>query len=335
VLAVASVGCVSSASRAKGSAQVLRLGIFPNLTHAPGHVAIGSGILKESLAPTTVKLTVFNSGTDAGNALLAGSVDATYIGSGPATALFLKSHGRVAIVSGAVSGGAALVVRKGAGITGPQDLKGKKVAVPGIGNTQDVALRTWLKKYGLKARDAGGEVGVVPVDNPELPQLFRSGQVDAAWEPEPWPTLLVQEGQGQVLVDEASLWPKGQFVTTALLVSKAYLDAHAEVVQRLVEANVKAIQLIQKDPVRAESIATGQLEKAGAPTLPSGVVQQAWKKLTFSWQPLAAQLQKAAEDAYALGDLDQNPSNISEIFQLNTLNSVLRRLSLPAVQVSQ
>src|SRR5687767_12684420 len=245
-------GCASSAERARGSAEVLRLGIFPNLTHAPGFVAQGAGIFEEVMAPTQVELTVFNSGTDAGNALLGGSIDASYIGPGPATSLFLESDGGVAVVSGAVSGGASFVVRKGAGINGPQDLPGKKIAIPGIGNTQDIALRAWLEENGLTTNDEGGEVSVLEVDNPELPQLFQAGELDGAWEPEPYPSLLVEQGLAEVYVDEAELWPDGQFVTTHLLVNTTYMDTHPDVVRRLVEANVQAIDFLNENPEEAK-----------------------------------------------------------------------------------
>ena len=333
VIALASVSCASSAARGRGSGDILRLGIFPNLTHAPGHVAIGSGILKKELDRTSVKVTVFNSGSDAGNALLAGSIDATYIGPGPSTSLFLTSGGKVAVVSGAAGGGAALVVRKGASISTPADLRGKKIAIPGIGNTQDVALRTWLHAKGIKARDEGGDVAVVPVDNPELPQLFRSGEVDAAWEPEPWPSLLQQQGVAEVLVDESSLWPQGKFVTTELVVSTAYLEAHPDVVNRLVTANVEAIDLIRREPDRARSIAQRELAKAGAAQLPARVVQQAWQKLTFTWDPLAPSLEKGAQDSYDLGYVEEKPTNILQIFRLDILNSILQERGEAAVEV--
>jgi NitT/TauT family transport system substrate-binding protein len=333
VLAVASAACAGSGARARGSEDVLRLGIFPNLTHAPGYVALGSGILEDSLGETEVDLTVFNSGTDAGTAILSGSVDATYIGPGPAISLFQRSEGKVSVVSGAASGGAALVVRTDAGISEPEDLRGKKIAVPGIGNTQDVALRAWLHDHGLEAQDAGGDVAVVPVDNRELPQLFRSGQVDGAWEPEPWPSLLVHEGLAEVFVDEASLWPEGEFVTTHLLVSTVYLEEHPDVVRRLVKANVEAIRFMQEDPERAESIVRTELAEAEAAELPDEVVDRAWENLTFTWDPLPAALQKDAEDAHALGYLDQELANIFDIYRLDLLNEVLRELGLPAVEV--
>jgi NitT/TauT family transport system substrate-binding protein len=326
-------GCASSGSRARGSEEVLRLGIFPNLTHAPGYVALGSGGLERTMAPTEVKVTVFNSGTDAGNALLAGSIDATYIGPGPAASLYLRSGGEVAIVSGTVTGGASLVVRKGAGIDEPADLRGKKIAVPSIGNTQDVALRTWLHEHALEAQDAGGDVAVVPVDNPELLQLFRSGQIDGAWEPEPWPSLLEAEGLVEVLVDEATLWPGGDFVTTQLLVSTPYMEAHPAVVRRLVEANVEAIELIRSDPERAKQIAGEQLAEAGAPSLPAEVLDRAWEKLSFTWDPLPSTLVQGAEDAFTLGYLEESPEGIEDIYRLDTLNGILQEQGLVLVKV--
>lgn len=333
LVALLAAGCQSSESRARGSADVVRLGIFPNLTHAPGYVGIGSGIFEDVLAPTEVKITVFNSGTDAGNALLGGSIDATYIGPGPAAGLFVQSGGGVAVVSGATSGGASLVVREGSGIDGLEDLPGKKIAVPGDCNTQDVAARTWLHDNGLEARDEGGDVSIVAVDNPDLPQLFRSGGLDAAWEPEPYPSLLIAEGLAELYVDEATLWPDGQFVTTHLLVNTTYMEAHPQVVRRLVEANVEAIRFMTTEPDEAKRVAQAELITAGAPSLDQAVVDAAWDKLTFTWDPISASLQKDAEDAFALGCLEENPSNILDLYRLDDLNSVLQGLSEAPVEV--
>lgn len=331
--ALISAGCAGSAERARGSADTLRLGIFPNLTHAPGYVAIGQGIFEEVMPATNVEITVFNSGTEAGEALLAGSIDATYIGPGPATNLFMQSQGAVAVVSGAVSGGAGMVVRKGSGIEDAQDLAGKRVAVPDVGNTQDIALRTWLEENGLKAEDEGGEVRVVPVDNPELPQLFRAGQLDAAWEPEPYPSLLIEQGLADPFLDEATLWPDGRFVTTHLLVSTAYLEAHPTVAGQLVEANVEAIRFMLENPDEAKATAQAQLIEAGAPSLDQAVVDAAWDKLEFTWDPIPSSLEKDAQDAYNLGYLAEPPGNILDIYRLEPLNTVLAREHLEPIEV--
>jgi NitT/TauT family transport system substrate-binding protein len=333
ITALVASACASSATRSRGEEGVLRLGIFPNLTHAPGYVALEQGIFEEVLDPTRVEVTYFNSGSDAGTALLSGSIDATYIGPGPATSLYLQSEGGVAIVSGVTAGGATFVVRKDAGIDSPEDLAGKRIAVPGIGNTQDVALRTWLHEHDLRARDEGGDVSIAAVDNPELVGLFRAGHLDGAWEPEPYPSLLVAEGLAEPFVDEAELWPNGDFVTTVLLVNSTYMEANPDVVADLVSANAEAIELIEEDPETAKAAAQAGLVKAGAPSLDQAVVDTAWDNLTFTWDPVAPSLIQGAANAHAVGYLETEPINMSNVFQLDQLNDVLTRLDVPLIQV--
>lgn len=325
-IAVLSAACASSEAKLKGSPDVLRLGMFPNLTHAPAYVAVEEGILEEMLAPTRVEVSYFNSGSDAGTALSSGSIDATYIGPGPAIALYLADPGSVAVVSGAAAGGASFVVRTGAGISSTEDLAGMKIAVPGIGNTQDVALRTWLHDRGMNTNDEGGEVFVSAIDNTTLVQAFETGQVDGAWEPEPWPSLLEAEGLAAPFLDEATLWPDGLFVTTHLLVNTAYMDEHPDVVRNLVAANVEAIRRIAEDPDRAKAAAQAGLLGAGAPSLDQAVVDAAWDNLTFTWDPIPTSLEKDAADAYELGYLETEPTGILDIYRLDDLNAVLSGL---------
>jgi NitT/TauT family transport system substrate-binding protein len=275
---------------------------------------------------------MFDSGSDAGVAMLAGEIDATYIGPGPAQQLFLRS-GKVALVSGAVVGGAGLVVAEDAGIDEPADLSGRRVAVPSIGNSQDIALRTWLHDHGLEAADEGGTVRILPVRSEELDQLFRTGQIDAAWEPEPWSTLLVDQGLATRLVDEATLWPDGRFVTASLAVSTGYLDAHPEVVERLVRANVESIELLRTDPDRARALLVDRLKGAGVPRLTPALVEEAWPSLGFDWDPQVDAFLTQAEHARALGYLDGEPSAILRIYRLDVLNHVLEEMGLPTVPV--
>lgn len=325
-------GCSGSEARARGSAEVLRLGVFPTLTHAPAHVGIGSGIFAETLAPTKVEVHTFNSGTEAGVALLSGSIDASYMGPWPAISLYLQS-GKVAVVSGAAVGGASLVVRRGSDIASPEDLHGKRIAVPNVGNTQDIALRTWLHENGLEATDEGGDVAITEADGSQLLQLFRADRLDGAWVPEPYPTYLVAKGVGQVLVDESDLWPPGGFLTASLVVSTIYMDAHPDVVRRLVEANVAAIRFAQASPLRAQAIAERRLVWAGAPPMDASVLAAAWAKLTFTWEPVPAAIEQVAEDAHALGVLEEDPGRALGIYRLDPLNTVLDDEGLPPVEV--
>jgi NitT/TauT family transport system substrate-binding protein len=322
-------GCVGSVARARGTESVLRLGVFRTLTHAPAYVGLGTGIFERALAPTKVEVTYFNSGSDAGTALLAGSIDATYIGPGPTAALYVRS-GKVAVVSGAVAGGAAFVVRTGSGITRPADLRGRRIAVPAFGNTQDIALRTWMHDHGLRARDEDGDVGVVSLENAELVESFRRGNVDGAWVPEPWPSLLISEHLATPFLDERTLWP-GPFVTTNLLVSTIYREAHAGVVERLVRANVEAIRSIHEDPVAAREVVRRELAKAGAPALSASVLARAWTHLRFTWDPLASSLREIASRAGQLGYLDLAGSDILGLYRLQELNTVLDEQGLPGI----
>ena len=324
--------CSGSEARARGSADVLRLGVFPTLPHAPAHVGIGSGIFDRVLAPTTVEVHTFNSGTEAGVALLSGSIDASYMGPWPAISLYLQS-GKVAVVSGVAVGGASFVVRRDAGITTPDDLRGKRIAVPNVGNTQDIALRTWLGDHGLEATDEGGDVSITEAEPAQLLQLFRAGRVDGAWVPEPYPTHLGHERVADVFVDEAELWPPGGFLTANLVVSTIYLDEHPDVVRRLVQANVDAIRFAQAQPLRAQVITQRRLVWAGAPAMDASVIADAWDMLSFTWEPVPDAMEQVAEDARSIGVLEEDPGSVLGIYQLDPLVAVLDDEGLPAVEV--
>jgi NitT/TauT family transport system substrate-binding protein len=331
ILALVAGACRSSSARARGSDEVTRLGIFPNLTHAPGLVGTAEGILSRELAPTRVEVVTFSSGSEAGTAILSGALDAAYMGPVPTASLYLKSA-KVVVVSGAVANGASLVVRADAGIDDPGDLRGRRVAVPGLGNTQDVALRTWLRSQRLVPRDEGGDVSVVAVGNHELPQLLAAGDIDGAWAPEPWPSLLVDLGLGEVLVDERSLWPGATFLTTHLVVSRGYIDAHPEVVRRLVAGNVEVIRFMGEHPEEARVLADRQLEAVGGADLPDEVLDRAWDQLVFTWEPLASSLQQNADRAHDLGILDEGPGSLMDVYRLEHLEAVLEERGLPPLE---
>ncbi|MGZ8606277.1 MAG: ABC transporter substrate-binding protein [Actinomycetota bacterium] len=333
VLGLLAAGCASSEARSRGSDGVLRLGVFPTLTHAPAHVAVADGIFERVLGPTRVEVTAFGSGTEAGVALLSGAIDATYIGPWPTASLFLRS-GRIAVVSGVAAGGASLVVRTNAGIDGPQDLHDRRIAVPGVSNTQDIALRTWLHDHDLRARDEGGDVAIVGLAGPEVLPLFDHDRIDGAWVPEPYPSLLLERGVGERLVDESDLWPAGELLSTSLVVSTGYLDQHPDVVRALVEANVEAILLCREDPDRARARARARLVALGGPELDDEVLATAWSELTFTWDPLVASFALVAEHAYRVGLLDDPPGDLDGMYRLDALNGVLNDGSLPPVEVA-
>src|SRR6266536_2959196 len=210
-----STGSASDANAGGGSPVTVRLGLLSNITHASALIALKNGYFNKALGSAgTVKATAFSSGTEETTAILAGQLDAAYVGPNPAINAWQKSDGKaIKIVSGAATGGASIVVKKG--ITSAAQLKGKSLATPALGNTQDVALRFWLKQHGLNTTPTGGgDMSIKPIKPNSAAVLeFASGQIDGGWEPEPYATEMVLDG-GKRLVNEASLWPGGKFVTT-------------------------------------------------------------------------------------------------------------------------
>ena len=308
----------------------LRLGYFPNVTHATALVGVESGIFKRTLGPNSLEVKTFNAGPAAVEALFSGALDATYIGPNPAINAFVQSKGEaVRIISGATSGGAFLVVKPS--ITGPADLKGKKLATPQRGGTQDVALRYWLKDNDLAADlQGGGDVSIQPQENAQTLETFRSGEIDGAWVPEPWATRLVQEGGGQVLVDERTLWPQGQFVTTHLIVRTAFLEEHPDAVRRLLQGQVEADQFVNTKPAEAQKLVNQGITTITGKGISEAILQAAWKNLEFTNDPIASSLAVSADHAFEVGLLEK--VDLEGIYDLALLNEILKTSDLPAVE---
>src|SRR6266536_754829 len=220
-------GSTANANAAGSSPVTVRLGFLSNITHASALVGLKEGFFATALGSAgSLKATAFSSGTEETTAILAGQLDAAYVGPNPAINAWQKSNGSaIKIISGAATGGASIVVKKG--ITSAAQLKGKSLATPALGNTQDVALRFWLKQHGLNTTPTGGgDMSIKPIKPNSAAVLeFASGQIDGGWEPEPYATEMVLDG-GKRLVNEASLWPGGKFVTTNLVVTQSFLKDH-------------------------------------------------------------------------------------------------------------
>src|SRR5208337_1687311 len=238
---------------AQGNGGTIRVGAFPNITHA-------QALFDKAMGPQVkVQWTSFNAGPSAIEALFAGAIDLTYVGPNPAINGYVRSSGEaLRVICGAASGGASLVVRSDSGISKPEDFHGKRVASPQFGNTQDVALRNWLKDHGMKTSDKGGDVQVIPVANPDQLTLFLKKDLDAAWAPEPWATRLIHEGNGRLFVDERTLWPNGQFVIGVLVVNAKFLTSHPDLVKNWIRANVDLTDWINDHPSEAKKLLNQQ-----------------------------------------------------------------------------
>jgi NitT/TauT family transport system substrate-binding protein len=335
LLALAACGGSSAAgSPASGSgggtAAELRLGYFANFTHAAALVGVSKGDFAHELGKTKLTTQVFNAGPDEVEALFAGALDAAYIGPSPTVNAYGQSNGSaIRIIAGAASGGAELVVRNG--IEKAADLKGTTLATPQLGNTQDVALRTWLTAQGLKnSVTGGGDVTITPTANSDVVNLFKDGKLDGAWVPEPYASNLVLEGGGHVLVDEKDLWPAGKFVTTHLVVRTEFLQKYPDTVAALLRGHVAAVRFAQKDPAAAKAAVNAGLETSGSKALDQKTIDRAWSELTVTYDPIASALKKSADNGVAAGTTDKKV-DLSGIYDLRPLNKILTAQKLAPV----
>lgn len=332
------LGCSGRSARTEKT--VIRVGHFPNVTHAQGLIAhglsrAGKGWFEERLGPDVeVQWFVYNAGPSAMEAIFARSIDLTYVGPNPAVNAYLKSQGEeIRIIAGGCSGGAALVVKSDGPIKTDADFKGRKIATPQLGNTQDVAARAWLQSKGLRITMTGGDAFVIPTANPDQLTLFQKGEMDAVWTVEPWVSRLVQEAGGKVYLDESSLWNDtgGKYVTTHLVSSVKFLKDRPDLVRKWVVAHVELTKWINEHPDEAKRILNDEIKAETTKAIPQTTLDSAWKRLEITYDPVSASLLKSAEDAYRIGFVKEKP-DLSHIYELGLLNNVLREKGLAEIK---
>ena len=315
-------GCSSSSSSSGSTANsnsgasapvTVRLGLLSNITHASALIALKEGYFTKALGSAgTLKATAFSSGTEETTAILAGQLDAAYVGPNPAITAWQKAS-NIQIISGAATGGASIVVKKG--ITSAAQLKGKSLATPSLGNTQDVALRYWLKQHGVTTNTTGGGDAFIKPTKPNSAAVlqFKSGQIAGGSEPAPYDIQMVSDG-GTVLLSEPG-------VTTLLIVTKSFLSAHPAVVSDLLKAQVQANAFIKSNPTQAQADANAELASYTGKPLKADLVAASFKEITFTNDPDEASLKTDADQAVSLGLL--KPVNLDGIYALDPLNKVL------------
>ncbi len=324
---IAALAGAAPAIAAPGAAPVVRLGFFANVTHASALIAQQEKFFEKYLAPdgTRIEYTLFNAGPSAIEAMKGGALDVSYIGPSPSISGYVTTNGELLrIVSGATSGGAQLVVRKN--IMSLDDLRNKVIATPQLGNTQDVAIRSYLKSKGFTTYASGPKnVLIQPTENAQTLTLFKNGQLDGAWVPEPWASRLVLEAGARVLLDEKDLWPHGRFVTTNIVARSDFLKKYPRTISSLLKANLDAIAFAKANPESAQNDVQSQLIKWTTKKLADDVIARAWTNIELTPNPLPLTLKKNYEDATASGFLPiYKPNALKGIYDVRLLNQILK-----------
>ena len=303
----------------------IRIAYFPNIGHAIPIVGIEKGFFEESIGDQTkIETRVFDSGPQAIESLFANSIDLAYVGPGPAINGFLNSDNHnVKILAGAASGGASFIVHPNSEINSVSDFAGKKIATPQIGNTQDVSLRHYLSENGLKPAEKGGSVIVYNISNPDIYTLFVKGDIDGAWVPEPWATILETELGGKRLFHEEELWPNKEFASVLLIANTDYVEKNPIIIANFLRSHYETVTLINTNPVETRIVFNNFLNSYLGQSLSDDVIDIALSNLVITADPKPNSIFSFAERADALGYLGRNGYDLSEIFLHFDMNSIL------------
>jgi len=283
---------------------LVRFGHFPNITHAQGVIAHalsrqGKGWFEQRLGPNVeIQWFTYNAGPSAMEAIFAGSLDVTYVGPGPALNAYFKSNGEeIRVISGAANGGAALLVKADSPIKAPADFRGKKIATPQLGNTQDISCRAWLKANGFKVTLTGGDVTVIPTANPDQLALFQNAGVDAVWTVEPWVTRLERDAKARVFLEDKDT------ITTWLVSSVKFLKDRRDLAKKIADANVELTKWIEQNQAEAQKLLIDELKAETRADFAPDAVAQAWNRIKFTSDISRDLIAKSVQDGKDAGFL--------------------------------
>ncbi|HEY3661047.1 MAG TPA: ABC transporter substrate-binding protein [Candidatus Udaeobacter sp.] len=293
----------------------IRFGHFPNITHAQGVIAHAlsrrdKGWFEQRLGSNVeIQWFTYNAGPSAMEAIFAGSLDVTYVGPGPALNAYFKSNGEeIRVISGVANGGAALLVKANSPIRAPADFRGKKIATPQLGNTQDISCRAWLKAQGFKVTQTGGDVMVIPTANPDQLALFENGGVEGVWTVEPWVTRLERDAKARVFLEDKDT------ITTWLVSSVKFLRNRRELAKKIADANVELTKWIQQNQAEAQKLLIEELKAETRADFVTDVVAQAWNRIQFTSDVSRDLIAKSVQDGKDAGFL-KGPTDTSKLVE--------------------
>ena len=310
-------GSLDQSSRSK-----IRVAFFPSISHAVPIVGLENGIFENGIGEQIqIETKLFDSGPQVIESIFARSIDVAYVGPGPTINGFLKSHGKdIRILAGAASGGASFIIQPDSGLESIENFDGKRIASPQISNSQDVSLRYYLASNDLKPIEKGGTVFVLNISNPDIYTLFAKGDIDGAWVPEPWATMLVQDLDGVRLFNEEKLWPNEQFASVLLIARTDYLENNPEIIQNWLKSHEETVSWINSNPDQTKSIFESFLKKYMGKSLPTKIIDESFSNLTITSDPIKNSVLTFAERADVLGYLGRTGYNLDGIFYETDLN---------------
>jgi len=319
-IAIAVVGIIAfvgiSQSSSDASENKIRVAFFPSIIHAVPIVGMENQTFADNLDDDlAIQVKIFDSGPQVIESIFSNSVDIAYVGPGPVINGFLKSDGKdLKILAGAANGGASFVIQKNSGLEMIENYSGKRVAAPQISNTQDVSLRHYLAENGLKSAEKGGDVFVLNISNPDIYTLFAKGDIDGAWVPEPWATMLVEDLNGTRLYDESEFWPENQFSSVLLIGRSDYIEKNPEIIKKWINANEKTVQWINDNPDESKKLYNEFMKSYMGKTLPENIVEKSFSNIIITSEPLENSVYTFAERADSLGYLGRDGYTLDGIF---------------------
>ncbi|MCD8021943.1 MAG: aliphatic sulfonate ABC transporter substrate-binding protein [Lachnospiraceae bacterium] len=301
----------------------VRMAYFPNITHAQALVMKNEGSLEEALGDGyEVTWTSFTAGSSEVEALFAEEIDIGYIGPVPAINGNVKSDGDVIVIANAADAGAVLVVSADSGITSVEDLDGKTVAIPQVGNTQHLCLLNLLSEYDLSPVSEGGTVEVVAVDNSNLQNMFDQGSIDAALVPEPWGTILTASDNIDLLLDYEDIYLSGNYPVAVVVVRKDFLEEYPEVVETFLQVHIDTTEAINADLEGSIDAMIEEIETVTGSAYEKDVILNAFSRTIVTVDLNEDALQAFAQTAYEQEFIDELPGD--SLTDLSILEGLLQ-----------
>ena len=307
---------VLNSTSTDNSGNEIRVAFFPSISHVVPIVGIENNIFQENLTEQKIiEVKIFDSGPQVIESLFAKSIDLAYVGPGPIINGFLKSNGQdLKILAGAANGGASFIIQKDSGLDSIENFQGKRIASPQISNTQDVSLRHYLSTHGLEPVEKGGTVFVINISNPDIYTLFAKGDIDGAWVPEPWATILVEELDGVRLFNESQIWPEKKFSSVLLIGRTNFIEQNPETVEKWILSNQKTAEWINSNPDKTKMIYNEFMQDYMGKTFSKKIVDESFSNLEITSDPIKNSVLTFAERADSLGYLGRSGYNLDGLF---------------------